>query len=128
LLLISNLSNIFMGSVSIRCRNLQDYMVLAEKVKKMFHEEGIHSTTIQPEFVELDFESVNSDENCILDCPPNDKDDCAANTCCGPTNSKVKKREVKVDGALHDSLRIDVDYPDITPPPSSNYSLYSTNI
>lgn len=65
-------------------------MVLAEKVKKMFHEEGIHSTTIQPEFVELEVESVNSDENCILDCPSTDKDDCAANTCCGPTAKQVK--------------------------------------
>ncbi|KAF2362757.1 Cation efflux protein [Trinorchestia longiramus] len=80
------------ASAHIRCRNLQDYMVLAEKVKKMFHEEGIHSTTIQPEFVELEVESVHSDENCILDCPSNDKDDCAANTCCGPTTRQVNKR------------------------------------
>uniref|UniRef100_A0A2P2HZ16 Zinc transporter 1-like n=1 Tax=Hirondellea gigas TaxID=1518452 RepID=A0A2P2HZ16_9CRUS len=76
------------ASAHIRCRNLQDYMVLAEKVKKMFHEEGIHSTTIQPEFVELEVESFNSDENCILDCPSNDKEDCAANTCCGAGNNK----------------------------------------
>lgn len=68
-------------------------MVLAEKVKKMFHEEGIHSTTIQPEFVELEVESVHSDENCILDCPSND--DCAANTCCGPSNNKQVKDHIK---------------------------------
>lgn len=28
-------------------------MKIAEKVKEFFHNEGIHSTTIQPEFVEL---------------------------------------------------------------------------
>lgn len=28
-------------------------MKLAEKVKEFFHNEGIHSTTIQPEFVEI---------------------------------------------------------------------------
>jgi zinc transporter 1 len=28
-------------------------MKLAEKVKEFFHNEGIHSTTIQPEFVEV---------------------------------------------------------------------------
>jgi len=37
-----------------RCRNLPEYMKLAEKVKEFFHNEGIHSTTIQPEFVEVE--------------------------------------------------------------------------
>ncbi|XP_054167652.1 uncharacterized protein LOC128965023 [Oppia nitens] len=41
------------ASAHIRCRNLVDYMAIAEKVKEFFHNEGIHSTTIQPEFVEL---------------------------------------------------------------------------
>lgn len=62
-------------------------MVLAEKIKKMFHEEGIHSTTIQPEFVEYEDDgasaSIDSAEDCILDCPSKDKDGCVANTCCG---------------------------------------------
>ncbi|XP_064115685.1 uncharacterized protein LOC135221778 isoform X1 [Macrobrachium nipponense] len=75
------------ASAHIRCRNLKDYMVLAEKIKKMFHEEGIHSTTIQPEFVEFEDDnlsaSIESAEDCILDCPSNDKDGCAAQTCCG---------------------------------------------
>jgi hypothetical protein len=35
-------------------------MKLAEKVKEFFHNEGIHSTTIQPEFVEV--------EVCIIQC------------------------------------------------------------
>lgn len=33
-------------------------MKIAEKVKEFFHNEGIHSTTIQPEFVELELQSV----------------------------------------------------------------------
>lgn len=41
------------ASAHIRCRNLADYMRIAEQVKEFFHNEGIHSTTIQPEFVEL---------------------------------------------------------------------------
>ncbi|KAK7065426.1 hypothetical protein SK128_018594 [Halocaridina rubra] len=53
----------------------------------MFHEEGIHSTTIQPEFVEFEDDnlsaSIDSAEDCILDCPSKDKDACAAQTCCG---------------------------------------------
>ena len=58
------------ASAHIRCLNLAQYMQVefsimeifiiqtqlflqvAEKVKEFFHNEGIHSTTIQPEFVE----------------------------------------------------------------------------
>ncbi|KAH6936194.1 hypothetical protein HPB50_014915 [Hyalomma asiaticum] len=42
------------ASAHIRCKNLQDYMQIAERVKEFFHNEGIHSTTIQPEFVQLE--------------------------------------------------------------------------
>jgi len=83
------------ASAHIRCRNLHDYMVLAEKVKKMFHEEGIHSTTIQPEFSEVE---ALEGEDCVLDCPPTDGGDCLANTCCGPalaakTAEGLKRRD-----------------------------------
>lgn len=71
------------ASAHIRCRNLSEYMKLAEKVKEFFHNEGIHSTTIQPEFVEVEnvLSCANSDgistslnisgkeEGCALDCP-----------------------------------------------------------
>ncbi|XP_011298932.1 zinc transporter 1 [Fopius arisanus] len=40
------------ASAHIRCRNLSEYMKIAEQVKEFFHNEGIHSTTIQPEFIE----------------------------------------------------------------------------
>lgn len=42
------------ASAHIRCRNLSEYMNIAEKVKEFFHNEGIHSTTIQPEFLEIE--------------------------------------------------------------------------
>lgn len=42
------------ASAHIRCRNLSEYMKIAEKVKEFFHNEGIHSTTIQPEFLEIE--------------------------------------------------------------------------
>ena len=45
--------NRIIASAHIRCQNLRDYMVIAEQVKNFFHNEGIHSTTIQPEFVEV---------------------------------------------------------------------------
>jgi len=85
------------ASAHIRCRNLQDYMVLAEEVKKMFHEEGIHSTTIQPEFSEV--EHTPAGEDCVLDCPPSDGGpDCLANTCCGPALARQTAEGLKRRG------------------------------
>lgn len=45
--------NKIIATAHIRCRNLEDYMRIAERVKQFFHDEGIHSTTIQPEFNEV---------------------------------------------------------------------------
>lgn len=50
------------ASAHIRCRNLSEYMKIAEKVKEFFHNEGIHSTTIQPEFLELETTTNTSGE------------------------------------------------------------------
>ena len=49
-------------------------MKVAERVKEFFHNEGIHSTTIQPEFVETGpgeprDGSVSSADDCMLACP-----------------------------------------------------------
>ncbi|BES91013.1 Cation efflux family [Nesidiocoris tenuis] len=76
------------ASAHIRCRNLSEYMKIAEKVKEFFHNEGIHSTTIQPEFIEIDNiatdPGVQPDVDCVLDCPKTDKP-CTFSTCCGPS-------------------------------------------
>lgn len=83
------------ASAHIRCRNLSEYMKIAEKVKEFFHNEGIHSTTIQPEFVELEAlnmsdgaSSLNisgSQDCCALDCPTTDEG-CVKATCCQNNN------------------------------------------
>ncbi|KAK3102744.1 hypothetical protein FSP39_013609 [Pinctada imbricata] len=80
--------NRIIASAHIRCKNLHDYMETAEKVKALFHNEGIHSTTIQPEFAlpledELDHPPVN---NCVLEC---ESKQCLNDSCCPPrTDSK----------------------------------------
>ncbi|CRK99436.1 CLUMA_CG012659, isoform A [Clunio marinus] len=92
------------ASAHIRCRNLSEYMKLAEKVKEFFHNEGIHSTTIQPEFIEI--ETLNScttsdgistnlningkEEGCVLDCP-NIDENCVKATCCQNVNNKAQQ-------------------------------------
>eukprot|EP00111_Clytia_hemisphaerica_P008345 TCONS_00024367-protein len=77
------------ASAHVRCNTLEDYMAIANQLKEFFHNEGIHSTTIQPEFVE---KPENLDEiegngvvlrDCVLECDP----DCAERMCC-TTNSQ----------------------------------------
>ncbi|XP_061391042.1 proton-coupled zinc antiporter SLC30A1 [Musca vetustissima] len=85
------------ASAHIRCHNLSEYMKIAEKVKEFFHNEGIHSTTIQPEFVEVDgggcimsdgTSSLNmsGSDCCALDCPPSTDNGCVKATCCQNNN------------------------------------------
>lgn len=80
------------ASAHIRCLNLAQYMQVAEKVKEFFHNEGIHSTTIQPEFVETSEPSgsISSTQDCMLSCPKAPGvpglggGGCDASKCCPP--------------------------------------------
>lgn len=77
-------------------------MKIAEKVKEFFHNEGIHSTTIQPEFSEIEgcnmsdgTSSINmsGSDCCALDCPTTDEG-CVKATCCQNNNKLVQKMGV----------------------------------
>ena len=41
------------ASMHIKCSDSDSYETAAEKIRRLLHEEGIHSTTIQPEFVKV---------------------------------------------------------------------------
>jgi zinc transporter 1 len=41
------------ATAHVTCHNTEEYMEIAAKIKKFFHEKGIHSTTIQPEFTNV---------------------------------------------------------------------------
>jgi len=79
------------ASAHIRCLNLAQYMEVAEKVKEFFHHEGIHSTTIQPEFVEMlphETGVITSTQDCVLSCPKPVSTiaaGCDASKCCPDT-------------------------------------------
>jgi len=45
------------ASAHIRCHNLNEYMHVAKQVKDLFHQEGIRSTTIQPEFIDVRYKA-----------------------------------------------------------------------
>eukprot|EP00112_Aurelia_sp_Birch-Aquarium-sp1_P025440 Seg844.6 transcript_id=Seg844.6/GoldUCD/mRNA.D3Y31 product="Zinc transporter 1" protein_id=Seg844.6/GoldUCD/D3Y31 len=73
------------ASAHVRCQNIHDYMAIANDLKEFFHNEGIHSTTIQPEFEE----HPESPDGCMLECGP--EKNCAEQTCCG-SDDKAKNK------------------------------------
>ena len=84
--------NKIIASAHVHCKTMRDYMQIAGQVKEFFHNQGIHSTTIQPEFVEPmletsremllepDMDGVNED-SCLLEC----EETCSERMCCGST-------------------------------------------
>lgn len=80
-------SVVFSASAHITCRSPDEYMNIANKIKRFFHNEGIHSTTIQPEFVVEN----ETDSQCALECGKDDN--CAAQKCCpGENETEMRKR------------------------------------
>ncbi|CAG0917554.1 unnamed protein product [Notodromas monacha] len=74
------------ASAHITFHSMADYMRIAGRVKRVFHDEGIHSTTIQPEALDIQNNGntlvQNADKLCTVNCPS--ENDCATNTCCPP--------------------------------------------
>ncbi|KAK2856108.1 hypothetical protein Q5P01_004843 [Channa striata] len=65
------------ATAHIKCHDPTSYMEVAKRIKDFFHDEGIHATTIQPEFVT--FSSESRDSLCELSC----RTQCAPKLCCG---------------------------------------------
>ncbi|KAF0412482.1 cation efflux protein [Gigaspora margarita] len=63
------------ASVHIRLLPSVDYMSLITNVKYILHTYGIHSTTIQPEFGDLE----NNESSCLLRC---EDESCVQKLCC----------------------------------------------
>ncbi|XP_065673504.1 proton-coupled zinc antiporter SLC30A1 isoform X4 [Hydra vulgaris] len=74
--------NKIIASAHIRCNNLNDYMTIANQLKEFFHNEGIHSTTIQPEFVQ----GPKSDTPSILEC----NEDCVNHISRADSKNEIK--------------------------------------
>jgi len=107
--------NRIIASAHIRCQNLRDYMRIAEDVKSFFHQEGIHSTTIQPEFVE--FEEMTG-RDCILECGP-DKT-CFTDTCCALKRDKRGNLVISAAEGVRQRNTAIINSSNDQPPPANN--------
>ncbi|KAF3702969.1 Zinc transporter 1 [Channa argus] len=70
------------ATAHIKCHDPTSYMDVAKRIKDFFHNEGIHATTIQPEFVT--FTSESRDSLCELSC----RTQCAPKLCCGSADKQ----------------------------------------
>ena len=81
-------SNAIVATAHLHRRSFSDYMTVADKVKRFFHDAGIHSTTIQYEYwtdeehdrlVEKNEGGGGMKASCLLSCPD---EVCETKTCC----------------------------------------------
>ncbi|XP_072015707.1 proton-coupled zinc antiporter SLC30A1-like isoform X2 [Amphiura filiformis] len=79
--------NKIIATAHIRFCNIHDYMQGAKEIKDFLHDEGIHSTTIQPEFSE-DMATKEIGTNCMLMC----QEDCQTKTCCNNENQTRRRK------------------------------------
>ncbi|RUS89908.1 hypothetical protein EGW08_002349 [Elysia chlorotica] len=103
--------NRIVASAHIRCHGIEEYMELASRIKHLFHNAGIHSTTIQPEFIDWQ-EAMGSDRTCALVCPPDDGI-CAPATCCGDKDLRPRKTQNLAEANQNNSNNADDDDNDV---------------
>ncbi|GAM22483.1 hypothetical protein SAMD00019534_056580 [Acytostelium subglobosum LB1] len=73
------------GTVHVGVEEGSDFALIVESVKPIFHHYGIHSTSIQPEFIHKNIKDYDfCAQNCIQECEEE--------WCCKKTAEKVKER------------------------------------
>lgn len=100
------------ATAHIKCHDPTSYMEVAKRIKDFFHDEGIHATTIQPEFVT--FSSESRDSLCELSC----RTQCAPKLCCGSADkqgtSSDKKASSDCKAAAASALEVIDETPEQT--------------
>ncbi|KAI4875119.1 hypothetical protein NFI96_025239 [Prochilodus magdalenae] len=64
------------ATAHVRCHDPASYMDIAKRIKSFFHDEGIHATTVQPEF------SSDAAESSVSECELPCYSQCAPKLCC----------------------------------------------
>ncbi|XP_070563685.1 proton-coupled zinc antiporter SLC30A1-like [Ptychodera flava] len=86
------------ATVHVTIRDPQEYSSISRRVKRFFHDHGIHSTTVQPEF--LQDGNLSNSKECILACgTAGSCDDCR---CCTQSQnlsgSRLPDRDIPEPG------------------------------
>ncbi|SJL05677.1 related to COT1-Vacuolar zinc (and possibly other metals) transporter [Armillaria ostoyae] len=79
------------ASVHVLASRNHDFMPVAAKIRKALHHHGIHSSTIQPEYLKQSGpeELYKTTASCLIMCPPDQECDPQENACCPPPVGEV---------------------------------------
>ncbi|KAK0208273.1 cation efflux protein [Desarmillaria ectypa] len=79
------------ASVHVLASRNHDFMPVAAKIRKALHHHGIHSSTIQPEYLKHTGpeELYKTSTPCLIMCPPDQECDPQENACCPPPVGEV---------------------------------------
>ncbi|NXU33414.1 ZNT10 protein, partial [Drymodes brunneopygia] len=80
------------ASLHIKCQSPSDYQDAAYKIRKVFHEAGVHSVTIQPEYADHKTSHVLCSSPCISKA-------CDSHLCC----SQREPPQIKTNGSMEKS-------------------------
>ncbi|KAG1964776.1 zinc transporter 1a [Pimephales promelas] len=105
------------ATAHIKCQDPTSYMDVAKRIKDFFHNEGIHATTIQPEFVTMNSESRTS--LCELSC----RTQCAPKLCCGAIDAAKPP-----DGVLEPKKLCDSKTPTIPSASATSLEIISESV
>lgn len=101
------------ATLHIKCQAPSDYQDAAHKIRKVFHEAGVHSVTIQPEYADHKTSHLLCSSPCI-------SKDCESHLCCSQreppradTNGYMEKSESSLSAQHKDnaSRQSDIEIP-----------------
>ncbi|XP_064914588.1 calcium/manganese antiporter SLC30A10 [Columba livia] len=105
------------ATLHVKCQTPTDYQDAAYKIRKVFHEAGIHSVTIQPEYIDHKTSQLLCSSPCISTA-------CDSQLCCSQrepplakTNGYAEKNNScfsalhKDDGSSKNDIEIPIEYP-----------------
>ncbi|KAJ3581214.1 hypothetical protein NHX12_016910, partial [Muraenolepis orangiensis] len=85
------------ATAHIKCHDPTAYMDVAKRIKDLFQDEGIHATTVQPEFETFSLDSRKCP--CVRSC----RTQCATKLCCGTTDKSTERKAAGDEGPLEAS-------------------------
>ncbi|XP_069089979.1 calcium/manganese antiporter SLC30A10 isoform X2 [Pleurodeles waltl] len=84
------------ASLHVKCKDPSDYQTSTKQMRKVFHDAGIHSVTIQPEFTDLKDISTKCNSACI-------SSNCDSQLCCSQKEMEDVECNGHVDGSSHNT-------------------------
>ncbi|KAF9453744.1 cation efflux protein [Macrolepiota fuliginosa MF-IS2] len=79
------------ASVHVLAERRYDFMHIAANIRGTLHRLGIHSSTIQPEYIQTDNPDSKrtNGSSCLITCPPDQACDPSQHACCPPPSDDV---------------------------------------